>query len=81
MPPVALWRSTTAVWQTPDWPSASTRPDETFNRFSSARVGAWFSMTPMTRAVTSFAPLGAAMAKSAAVRSRFMLTVFLALAG
>ena len=48
----------------------------------SARVGAWFSTTPMTRASTvAPAPFGAATRKSSAVSARPSFTVSMALSG
>ena len=46
---------------------------------SSARVGAWFSMTPITRTRTSLAPFGEAMSKSLAFSFLPSFIVFLAL--
>jgi hypothetical protein len=44
-------------------------------------VGAWFSITPMTRALTSLAPVGALMSKSVASILRPTCTVLRALSG
>ena len=46
-----------------------------------ALVGAWFSITPMTRASTLLAPLGAAISKSFESSLRPTCTVLLAVSG
>ena len=74
--PVPWCRSTTAIWQT----SCARSPDDeavldAAGVRSSARVGAWFSTTPMTRAVTAFLPAGAAISKSSGTIVRPTFTV------